>query len=58
MKMTTADGVWTVEAINLDGQAVFRVKHLGYVSQGSRYPSTIAEVAKLLGPAFPTLQEA
>jgi hypothetical protein len=56
--MQTPDGWWTVEAINLDGHACFRVKQNGFVAQGSRYPRTIAEVAKLLGPAFPTLQEA
>jgi hypothetical protein len=58
VKLITPDGAWTVEAINLDGQPCFRVKHLGYVNQGSKYPTSTTEVARLLGPAFADLEVA
>jgi len=54
VKLTTPDGAWVVEAINLDGQAVFRIKHLGYLVA---YTRELSEVARRIGPAYAQLEE-
>jgi hypothetical protein len=65
--MRTPDGEWTVEVIRTRGGEVFRVRRRAVIGahgrtgagrRPERFRSTVAEVAELLGDAFPLLVDA
>lgn len=57
-RMTTPDGIWTVDVIELNGRPGYRVKRYGRLAHGRhQLLRSLDEVRAVMGAAFEQLTE-